>query len=177
MGNIFHSCATTNLPNMEGMEGMEGMVGSYERVSCEGMEELLKLQTGFVDKRAEIAGSNDTPCTLTVELDNISHTWTMKYKRSNMEQVIMFKMPNHPKCPVSVSKVINVPARSTPQPKMEIVRDVTGRSMMFYDKKMDKGTIRMERKFSEDMKEVTQVVTLRREEVSCIEKFTRVEAV
>ena len=144
-------------------------------MSCTGMEELLRVQTGFADKRAKIAGSNDTPCTLTVDLEEGTFMWTMKYRRDNMEQTIMFKMPAHSKVPVNVEKVINVPTRSTPQPKLEVVRDSSGLSLMFSDKDVKRGTLRMERKFSEDYNEVTQVVTLRGEDVSCIEKFCRVQ--
>ena len=168
MGNMFSSTAPS-LPSLE------CMVGTFKRVSCTGMEELLMVQTGFADKRTESAGSNDTPCYLTVEMEEATHMWTMKYKRSNMSQTIMFKMPGHAKFPVDVIKVMNTPERSTPQHKMEVVRNATGSSMVFSDKKMKKGTIRMERKFSEDWRTVTQVVTVRGEEVSCIEVFRRME--
>ena len=169
MGNMFSS-TTSFLPSLE------CMVGTFKRVSCTGMEELLMVQTGFADKRTESAGSADTPCYLTVEMEEATQMWTMKYKRSNMSQTIMFKMPGHAKFPVDVIKVMNTPERSTPQHKMEVVRNATGSSMVFSDKKMKKGTIRMERKFSEDWRTVTQVVTLRgEEEVSCIEVFRRVE--
>ena len=79
------------------------------------------------------------------------------------------------KCfPVDVIKVMNTPERSTPQHKMDIVRNSTVNSMVFSDKKMKRGTIRMERKFSEDWRTVTQVLTVRgEEEVSCIEVFRR----
>ena len=70
---------------------------------------------------------------------------------------------------------VNVPSRSTPQSRMEIARDSTGRSLLFSDKNMKKGTIRMEIKFSEDFTEVNRVVTLRGEEISCVEKFIRSE--
>ena len=171
MGNncSSNSRTTVHLPLIE------NMVGTYRRVSCTGMEELLRAQTGFTDKRANVAGNDDTPCILTIELDDITQMWTMKYKRSNMVQTIMFNMPKRSKFPENVVKVINVPARSTPQSKMEITRDSTGRSLMFSDKKMMKGTIRMEIKVSEDFMGVTRMVTLRGEEVSCVEKFIRSE--
>ena len=35
---------------------LEGMLGTYKRVSCMGMEELLMLQTCFADQMAEAAG-------------------------------------------------------------------------------------------------------------------------
>ena len=38
---------------------LEGMLGTYKRVSCMGMEELLMLQRDFADKMAEAAGSAD----------------------------------------------------------------------------------------------------------------------
>ena len=136
---------------------------------------MLRAQTGFTDKRANVAGNDATPCSITVEHDDGTHTWTMKYKRSNMEQTIMFKMPKQAKFPGNVIKVINVPSRSTPQSRMEIARDSTGRSLLFSDKNMKKGTIRMEIKFSEDFTEVTRVVTLRGKEISCVEKFIRSE--
>ena len=168
MGCMCSSTSTTPV-----LANLEGMVGTYKRVSCTGMEALLMVQTGFADERAEIAGSPDTPCSLSVEVDE-SRMWTMKYKRSNMEQTIMFKMPPYAKFPVDVIKVINIPERSTHQNKMEIIRNATGSAMVFSDKKMKKGTIRMERKFSEDWREITQVVSIRGEEVSCTEVFRRV---
>ena len=168
MGSLFSS-TSLSLPSLE------CMVGTFERVSCIGMEELMTVQTGFADKRAESAGSADTPCYLIVEVEEATQVWTMKYKRSNMSQTIMFKMPDHAKFPVDVIKVMNTPERSTPQQKMEVVRNATGNSLVFSDKKMKKGTIRMERKFSEDWRTVTQVVSVRGEEVSCVEVFRRVE--
>ena len=58
---------------------------------------------------------------------------------------------------------------------MEVARDSTERSLLFSDTEMKKGTVRMERQFTEDFMEVTQVVSLRSEEVSCVEKFIRSE--
>ena len=58
---------------------------------------------------------------------------------------------------------------------MEVARDSTERSLLFSDTEMKKGTVRMERQFTEDFMEVTQVVSLRGEEVSCVEKFIRSE--
>ena len=170
MGNILSTNSSSTLPHI-----VEGMVGSYKRVSCTGMEELVRVQTGFTDKRASVAGHKDTPCNLTVELDESTNMWTMKYKRSNMEQIIMFHMPKHAKIPEKVVQVINVPARSTPQSRMEVARDSTGRSLLFSDTDMKKGTMRMERQFTENFMEVTQVVSIRGEEVSCVEKFIRSE--
>ena len=57
---------------------------------------------------------------------------------------------------------------------MEVVRNRTGSVLVFSDKKMKKGTIRMERRFSDDWMEMTQVVTMRGEEVECREVFRRV---
>ena len=98
----------------------------------------------------------------------------MEYKRSNMSQVIMFKMPAHAKFPKNVLKVINVPERSTPQPRMEVVRKKTGSVLVFLHKKRKKGTIRTKRRFSVDWMELTQVVTMRGgEEVFCVELLGR----
>lgn len=123
MGSMVSS-PTPSLPSLE------RMVGIYKRVSCTGMEELLMVQTGFADKRAEAAGSADTPCYLTVEVEEATQVWTMKYKRSNMSQTIMFKMPGHAKFPVDVMKVMNTPERSTPQHRMEEVRNAIGYCMV-----------------------------------------------
>ena len=88
----------------------------------------------------------------------------------------MFKMPAHAKFSKNVLKVITVPERSTPQQRMEVVRNRTGSVLVFSDKKMKKGAIRTERRFSADWMEMTQVVTLRGdEEVSCVEVFRRVQ--
>ena len=144
--------------------------GDIQDGSCTRM-----VKSGFADKRTESAGSADTPRYLTVVVEEATKIWTMKYKWSNMSQTIMFKMPGHAKFPVDVIKVMNTPERSTPQQKMKVVRNATGNSLVFSDKKMKKGTIRMERKFSEDWRTVTQVVTVRGEEVSCVEVFRRVE--
>ena len=57
---------------------------------------------------------------------------------------------------------------------MEVVRNRTGSVLVFSDKKMKKGTIRMERRFSDDWMEMNQVVTMRGEEVECREVFRRV---
>ena len=54
MGNMFSS-------NTPLLSSMEGMLGTYKRVYCMGMKDLLMVQTGFADKRAEAAGSADTP--------------------------------------------------------------------------------------------------------------------
>ena len=70
-------------------------------------------------------------------------------------------------------KVINVPERSTPQPRMEVVRNRTGSVLLFSDKKIKKGTIKIERRFSADWMEMIQVVIVRGEEVSCVEMFRR----
>ena len=90
MGNMFSS-------NTPILSSMEGMLGTYKRVSCMGMEKLLMLQTCFADKMAEAAGSADTPCYHSVELEETTQVWTMEYKRRNMSQAIMFKMPAHAK--------------------------------------------------------------------------------
>ena len=71
------------------------MVGTFKRVSCTRLVKLLRVQTGFADKRTESAGSADTPCYLTVNVEEATKMWTMKYKRSNISQTIMFKMPDH----------------------------------------------------------------------------------
>ena len=82
----------------------------------------------------------------------------------------------HAKFPKNVLKVKNVPERSTPQPRMEVVREKTGCVLVFLHKKRKKGTIRTERRFSADWMEMTQVVTMRGdEEVSCVEVFRRVQ--
>ena len=172
---IMGNCCSSNSSSTPHLPHVEGMVGTYRRVSCTGMEELLRVQTGFDDQRAKVAGKNDTPCNLIVEFDDSTNTWTMKYMRSNMEQIIMFYMPKHAKVAEKVVRVINVPARTTPQPRMEVARNSTGRSLQFSDTKMKKGTIRMERKFTENFMEVTQVVSLRGKEVKCVEKFIRSE--
>ena len=114
MGSLFSSTTSSSFPSLE------CMVGIFERVSCTGMEELLKVQTCFDDKRRAVsAGSADTSCYLTVEVEEATQMCTMKYKRSIMLQTIMFKMPGHAKYPVNVIKVMNTPERSTPQHKME----------------------------------------------------------
>ena len=99
----------------------------------------------------------------------------MEYKRSTMSQTIMFNMPVHAKFPKNVLKVINVPERSTPQPRMEVVRKKTGSVLVFLHKKRKKGTIR--RRFSVDRMEMTQVVTMlwEEEEAFCVEVFRKVK--
>ena len=164
MGNTFSS-PKPSLPSQQ------GMVGTYKRVSCTGLDSLLLVQTGLADKRAQKAGSVDTPCCLTVTMDESNSMWSMKYKRSNLVQIIMFRMPIYAKCPVDVVKVINVPEKTTPQPRMEVVRNKGGNIIAFSDKK---GTIRIERKFSEDWAEMIQVTTVRGEDVACTEVFRRV---
>ena len=168
MGHLFSS-PIVSLPNQL------NMVGTYKRVSCTGLEELLMLLTGFADKRAESAGSADTPCYLIVDVEEITMTWTMTYKRTNMVQTIIFRMPAHAKSPEDVIKVMNVPNKSTPQPRMEVARNNTGDNLVFSDKKIKKGTIRISRKFSDDWREMTQVMTVRGEDVSCKEVFRRVD--
>ena len=53
MGNMFSS-------NTPLLSSIEGTLGTYKRVYCMGMKDLLMVQTGFADKRAEAAGA-DTP--------------------------------------------------------------------------------------------------------------------
>eukprot|EP00092_Neocalanus_flemingeri_P089265 GFUD01112940.1.p1 GENE.GFUD01112940.1~~GFUD01112940.1.p1 ORF type:complete len:123 (+),score=48.37 GFUD01112940.1:24-371(+) len=109
--------------------------------------------------------------------------WSTKYKMMNMVQTMMFRMPGYAKCTVNVVKVLNVPERSTPQPRMEVARNTAGNILVFSDKNMKKGTIRIERKFSGDWREVTQVYydiggweeLGCEEEVSYTEVFRRVE--
>ena len=56
----------------------------------------------------------------------------------------------HHLSPVDVIMVMNTPEQSSPQHKMEFVRNATENSLVFSDKKMKKRTIRMERKISKD---------------------------
>ena len=90
---IMGNCCSSSSTSTSHLPHVEGMVGTYKRVSCTGMEELMRVQTGFTDKRAKIAGNKATPCNLTVKFDDSTNMWTMKYKRSNMKQIIMFHMP------------------------------------------------------------------------------------
>ena len=67
---IMGNCCSSNSSSTPHLPHVEGMVGTYKRVACTGMEELVRVQTGFTDKRAKIAGNKDTPCNLTVKLDD-----------------------------------------------------------------------------------------------------------